>query len=535
MHTPQTDNQTPRPLTLVVLFLALLGARLLGGHFASFYQVDEVSLANGVAALLRHNDLADSYRYGPQVGYHRLVLAIDLLLGGNARAIPIIMIALSALGGAIIPVCGLVSFPTLLTKAERWALAGFLAINPILWMSSMYGNSTTPAIALLALSVAWLSQNPGRVGEAIALALFAAAVVVRADTVLAAPFIALLLWQRYASVRNVLLRGAPYVIVLGALYAWLFVADPRMASSASDVGSHLTNPFPTEFWEYLLWSTSPVALALAVVGVTELARTRRSLLALMAAWCVPFFAFYFGATTTPRYFIPTIIPVAVLSAVGAFALARLLAPTRARAMGAVIGAVCVAPLFVGLGWFSSSSWRNLLNEAQFETQVGPMWTGALLYKSYVTPRLFAQSLRSPAFGRSSISEWPMDSSLATVADGGARGRTIVVLLSGWNGHAFHFYANVHGAKYVSRAQGPIFATETWMELGGARVMSIARRIPEYRAMSKLPLKADDEVWMTAWNSTDEAFARTQIPDGLAMTLVSGADRPVRRYVVRAKT
>ncbi len=217
MHTPQTDTQTPRPLTLVVLFLALLGARLLGGHFASFYQVDEVSLANGVAALLRHNDLADSYRYGPQVGYHRLVLAIDLLLGGNARAIPIIMIALSALGGAIIPVCGLVSFPTLLTKAERWALAGFLAINPILWMSSMYGNSTTPAIALLALSVAWLSQNPGRVGEAIALALFAAAVVVRADTVLAAPFIALLLWQRYASVRNVLLRGAPYVIVLGAL------------------------------------------------------------------------------------------------------------------------------------------------------------------------------------------------------------------------------------------------------------------------------------------------------------------------------
>ena len=519
----------------MVLFLALLGARLLGGHFAWFWQVDEISLADGVVALLRHNDLGDSYRYGPQVGYHRLVLGIDLLLGGNARLIPVIMISLSALGGAIIPICGLVSFPTLLTKGERWALAGFLAVNPILWMSSMYGNSTTPAVALLAISVAWLSQNPGRVGEALALACFAAGVVVRADTVLASPFIALLLWQRYANVFTVLLRGAPYVVVLGALYAWLFAVDPRMATSTSDVGSHLTNPFPTEFWEYLLWSTSPFALALAVVGVTELARTRRALLALMAAWCVPFFAFYFAATTTPRYFIPTIIPVAVLSAVGAFALARLLAPTRARLAGAAIGAICAAPLLVGVGWFSPSSWRNLLTQAQFETQVGPMWTGAFLYKSYVTPKLFAQSLGSPEFGRASVSEWPMDSSLATVAAGGARGHTIVVLLGGWNGHAFHYYANVHGAKYVSRKDGPIFATETWMELGGARLMTIARRIPEYQAMSKLPLKANDEVWIMAWNAADETFVQTQLPDGLSMTLASGADRPVRRYILTVKS
>lgn len=535
MHTRQIDSETPRPLTLVVLFLALLGARLLAGHFAWFWQVDEVSLADGVVALLKHNTIADSYRYGPQVGYHRLVQGIDLLLGGNARWVPTIMIALSALSGAIIPICGLVSFPTMLTKWERWALAGFLTINPILWMSSMYGNSTTPAIALLAISVAWLSQNPGRIGEAIALAFFAAAVFVRADTVLATPFIALLLWQRYRNIGAVLLRGAPYVVMLGALYAWLFAVDPRMASSASDVGSHLTNPFQTQFWEYLLWATSPVALALAVVGVTELARTRRALLGLMVAWCLPFFAFYFGATTTPRYFVPTIFPIAVLSAVGAFSLARILAPGRVRVAGAFVGAVAVAPLFIGLGWFSPTSLRNLLDEAQFETQVGPMWTGALLYKSYYLPRAQRRFAFNPGFGRASISEWPMDSSLATVANGGARGRTIVVLLSGWNGHAFHFYANVHGAKYVSRAAGPTFATETWMELGGARVMSIARRTPEYRAMTKLPLKADDEVWITAWNAADEAFVETQLPDGLSMALVSGADRPVRRYVVRAKT
>ncbi len=533
MLTPASNHETPSPFTLAALFLALLAARLLGGHFAWFWQVDEVSLADGIVALIRHNEVADSYRYGPQVGYHRLVQGIDLLLGGNPRLVPVIMIALSATAGAIIPICGLVSFPALLTMTERWVLGGFLAINPILWMSSTYGNSTTPAIALLAISVAWLSQHPGRLGETIGLAFFAAAVFVRADTVLASPFIAVLLWQRYGNIRDVLLRGAPYVVVLGALYATLFALDPRMATATDDVGSHLTNPFPTKFWEYLVWSTSPVALALAVVGVTELARTRRALLALTAAWCIPLFAFYFGATTTPRYFIPTIIPVAVLSAVGAVALPRLLAPARVRSAAAVLFAVCVAPLFVGLGWFSPSSWRTLLNESQFETQVGPMWTGALLYKTYVSPTLFSQSLRSGPFGRASYTEWPMDSGLATVAAGGAKGRTVVVLLSGWNGHAFHFYANVHGAKYISRAPGPVFATETWMELGGARLMAIARRVPEYRAMTTLPVKADDEVWMTAWSADDEAFLRTQIPGGLSLTLLTGADRPVRRYSVRA--
>ncbi len=530
---PRSNTQTPGPLTLAALFLALLAARLLGAHFAWFFQNDEVSLADGIAALMRHNDLADTYRYGPQVGYHRLVQGIDLALGGNLRAIPLIMIVLSAMGGAIIPVCGLVSFPELLTRGERWALGGLLAINPILWMSSTYGNSTTPAIALLALSVALLSRGPGRSIENLALALFAAGVVVRADTILAAPFIGLLLWQRHGSVRKVALRAAPFVLALAALYAWLFVVDPRMATAGTDVGSHLTNPFPTEFWEYLLWSTSPVALALAVVGVTELATTRRSLLALMGAWCVPFFAFYFAATTTPRYFIPTVFPVAVLSSVGVFALARLLAPGRVRAATTLIGALCVTPLFVGMGHFSPSSWRNVLNESQFETQVGPMWTGALLYKTYVFPRFLSRSVRNPGFGRASVSEYPIDSGLTAVAAGSARGRTVAVLLAGWNGHVFHYYANVHGARYTSRATGPIFATETWMDLGGARLMSIARRVPEYRAMTKLPLKANDQIWMTAWNAADEGFLQTQIPDGLRLTLMSGADRPVKQYVLSA--
>ncbi len=533
------DTDTPRPLTgpltLALFFGALFGARLLAAHFAWFYQNDEVSLANGVAALVQHNEFADTYRYGPQAGYHRLVQGLTVLLGSDVRAIPIIMIVLSALAGAVIPLCGLLLFPFDLTRGERWTLGALLAINPILWMSSGYGNSTTPSTALCVVAVTMLSRRPARALELSALALFAAAVFVRADTILVTPLLGLMLWQRHGSVRAVLLRGVPFALALAALYAVLFVRDPRMATAASDVGSHLTNPFPTHFWEYLLWSTSPFAFVLAIVGVTDTAASRRPLLALMAAWALPFFAFYYGSTTTPRYFIPSIVPLAVLSAVGAIALARLLAPRHVRAAGAVVAAFCVAPLFIGLGWFSPSSWKNLLRESEFETQVGPMWTGALLYKSYLTPSPLARSVRHSGFGKGNLTEHAIDSSLAVVAAGGAKGRTIVVLMQGWNGHVFHFYANVHGARYTARAPGPIFATETWMEMGGARIMSIARGEPRYRATAKLPLKADDEIWMIAWTAEDEAFLQTQIPDGLTLAVRGQPHRPVTQYVLQPRS
>ncbi len=526
------EADTPRALTLVLLFVALFSARLLGAHFSWFYQNDEVMLANGVAALVQHNDLAESYRYGPQVGYHRLVQAITMLLASDVRVIPIIMIVLSALAGAVIPLCGLLLFPFELTRAERWTLGALLTINPILWMSSSYGNSTTPSTALCVVSVTLLSRRPGRAMEAAALAIFAAAVFVRADTILATPLIGLMLWQRHGSVREVLLRGTPFALALAAVYAVLFLRDPRMATAASDVGSHLTNGFQTHFWEYLLWSMSPFAFVLAIVGVTDTAATRRPLLALMGAWAFPFFAFYYGSTTTPRYFIPGVVPVAVLSAVGSLALARLLAPRHVRTSGALIAALCVAPLFIGLGWFSPSSWKNLLRESEFETQVGPMWTGALLYKSYLTPAPLARSLRHPGFGKGNLTEHAIDSSLAAVASGSARGHTIVVLMKGWNGHVFHFYANVHGARYTARRPGPIFASETWMDIGGARIMSIARGEPQYRATHTLPLKPDDEIWMMAWTAEDETFLHTQIPDGLTLAVRGRATGPVTQYVLR---
>jgi hypothetical protein len=517
-------------MTTVALFLALLALRILAAHYAFFFQNDEVSIAAGTAALLNHS-IADTYRYGPQAGYYRLVQGLSWLLGG-ARWVPGVMITLSAIAGTVIPFSALGFMPRQLERRERVAMALLIAINPILWMSSTYGNSTMPATALLALAAMLLSREPSRGTEAGALALFAAAVFVRADTILATPAIAVLLWQRYGAVRPAMLRLTSVALGLAALYAIMFLVDPRMASTVSAVTSHLTNRFQTHFWDYLLWGTSPFILALAVVGLVRGLESRRPAMAVVAAWCLPFFAFYFAATTTPRYFIPTVVPLALLSAIGVVALPRLFAP-RERLAGIVTAAACAAPLFVGLGWFSPSSWKTMLKEAEFETQVGPMWTGAFLYKSYVVPGVLERSIRHPAFGLSEPTQAALDTSLQQIASGSRRGHTVVALLGGWNGQVFHYYANLYGAHYESVDPGQVFATKSWMTLGGARVMSIAVWDASYGALAQLPVAQGDEVWIMAWSPQAQAGAESKLPAGASLAPLGPNAGPVHRFLVQA--
>lgn len=522
----------PRPLLIATLAIVLLAARLLGAHFIAFYQHDEVLLAASVATLAR-DSIGDVYRYGPQIGYYRLVEGLQSLLGGDLRTVPIIMITLSTLSGTIIPLCGLFAFPNLLTSTERWVLAGLLVINPILWMSSTYGNSAMPSAALLVVAVAILSNWPRPALEAAALALYGAAILVRADAVLAFPLVVLLLHLRYREIRVTLTRTAPLVIVLAVVYGFLFLTDTHMATALEGVKGHLTSPaFETRFWDYLLWSTSPLILAFAVVGVRELLAARRQLMACVAVWCLPFFAFYYSSTTSPRYFVPTAMPVMVCSSVGAMALIPLLAPLRRWLAAAVLALLATLHLFIGLSHFTPGSPKNLLEQAQFETHVGPLWTGAYLYKTYFTPWFLGRSLRHPGFGRDNRTQQTLDSSLAAVATGAERGHTIVVLLGGWNGHVFHYYAQVHGAHYTSRAPGPeftTFATETWMTLGGARLMSIRWANPEYRAMQRLPVGPGDQVWVLAFNSEIDNLLRAQVPRDLALVVDDDTKPPVRRY------
>ena len=188
-------------------------------------------------------------------------------------------------------------FPNLLTSTERWVLAGLLVINPILWMSSTYGNSAMPSAALLVVAVAILSNWPRPALEAGALALYGAAILVRADAVLAFPLVVLLLHLRYREIRVTLTRTAPLVIVLAVVYGFLFLTDTHMATALEGVKGHLTSPaFETRFWDYLLWSTSPLILAFAVVGVRELLAARRQLMACVAGGACRFLR----STTAPR-------------------------------------------------------------------------------------------------------------------------------------------------------------------------------------------------------------------------------------------
>jgi hypothetical protein len=522
------------PWVFVVGFCALLAARLLSAPIVSFIGLDEISLAAGVSALVGHNELSDTYRYGPQVGYHRLIQLLVGLTGGSARNIPLLMTFVSAASAAIIPLCGLALFPAALSRVERWVLAGLLAINPILWMSARYGNSTSPATALLVLAVTILSTRPARRWEAIGLACFGLGVIVRADTILAAPAIGLLLWQRYARIAPVAVRVVPVGAAVAVVFAGFFLWDPRMADSVRGVADHLASPSLTKFWEYLLWSTGPVAFVFAIVGMTEMARERRELLWIAAAWCAPFFVFYYSATTTPRYFVPTVVPIAIASAIGALALGPLLAPQRARLASILLGGLAMAPLFVGLSWYSPNSWMNRVRDATFPTQIGPMWTGAFLYKSYRYAPAMVRAVTTSGFGRTNPTERAIDSSFAAVKSGASRGHTVIIILDGWSGHMTHFFANAYGARYRSKAPGPMFTTETWMELGGAQLMSISRGSPGYQALSALPLRQDDQLWLYAVTAESDVEIRALVPPGLELRVVSRADAPVRQYVANAR-
>src|SRR5262249_6208848 len=160
-----------------------------------------------------------------------------------------------------------------------------------------YGNSAMPSVALLAVGVTILSNTPRPLTEGMGLALFGAAIFVRADAVLAFPAVAVMLHQRYGSLRTVVTRLAPLVAALGALYGTLWPVDPHMRGAVEDVTGHLTGPFLTRFWDYLVWSTSPIILAFAVVGFRQLLAERGKLSLFVATWCLPFFAFYFASTT----------------------------------------------------------------------------------------------------------------------------------------------------------------------------------------------------------------------------------------------
>ena len=104
-------------------------------------------------------------------------------------------------------------------------------------------------------------------------------------------------------------------------------------------------------------------------------------------------------------------------------------------------------------------------------------TGALIYRTFSNRGVLAWSLAAPQFGKTNRYWEPaaFTKALEILADEAAPRRTVVVLLSGGWSHAFHYHAQIAGARYLSRrpaARSGSVGGDTWLEIGNTRVETI---------------------------------------------------------------
>ncbi len=510
-----TDAAVGPFLLVGLLAAALLLARLLSASYGAFYEGDEISIAAGVAGIA-HDNAAFLYRYGPQVGYYRLVEGLTALFGGDVLTIPVVMTTLSVLAGTFIPLAGLYAFRGDLTKVERWLLAGTLAASPILWTSSRYGNTALPAGALVVAAVGLLSNRPQRRGEIVALALFGLAILVRADSVLASGAIGVVLWRNHGSFQAALGRMVLLGVMLAAIYGALFAIDPYMLQIFGDVRAHLTTPDRTRFFELLIWAVSPFPLAYAILGLRDLEPARRWLLAVLAAWCVPSMGFYFAATTTPRYFILPAFAIAIASAVGMSNVAKI-APRWPRLAWAVVLLTASLHMFVGLSNFYPNVKRGWLTDARVGSHDGDVLAGAFLYNSYVQHR---PALTHPRVGQVAPVDMSYIAAFDALARHGHHGENIVLIYSGGEGHVVHFFAQNAAATVRDKRRTYRSDDAVSYDIGGARLTAIGLYKFDSDTAPRVPVKAGDVVWLLnrAPGKSPDTESRIAIfmPPGLAL-------------------
>jgi hypothetical protein len=533
----------------VVFFVVLLTARLMGAYFQYFWEEDELSLAAGTAALVRDSIGGGLYRYAPQLGYYRFIEGVDLLLGGRVGLIPFIMKAVSALSGALIPLAALFTFRRALTVQERWLMAAVLTVNPIVWTSAQYGNSGMLQAAMIAVAVAILSNRPRVGAETLSLVLFGLAVVARADAILVAPVVAYLIWVNHPGRRGAAIARAVLVSMAVAVpYALALAFDPRSDNMGTEIALHIFNSwYPTMFWEYLIWAISPIPLLVAFVGFRQLLAERREVWGFVLAWCTVPILFYYGSTTTPRYFLLTAVPIALCTAVGVTDLARVTARiVRPSLAWATVLLLVNVHLFVGLGRFTPDNVLNPFIGPTLRTHDGFMPTGALLYWTYNPSGKLLGNLGLRGFGEGSFYGEGFPALFTDLRSGAREGRTAVILLDGGFAHGFHYYAQLEQATYVSRVPGLYFETETWLELDGMRIMTISREAPQWEGLERLELQSGDLIYRMRGDPFPDAVTVEKLPPGLELELLTSSPplaavrdfngRPfAERYVVVSQT
>ncbi len=391
---------------VLLVFGILLVARLLGVYNIFFLEEDEISLAASIAALVRDN-VGDLYRYTPQLGYHRILEWITLALGGDVSRVPWLMKLWSVMVGALVPALGLLLFRDQLSLRERWLVVLTLAVNPILWRSSQYGNTVIASLGFVVLGLVFLSNRGGTWTRILGLSSLGLAIFVRADAVLLIPLFGFLLYRQVGSLRAMAAWLGALAAVGAVVAAVILLVDTRLDGAGSAVATHMFgSDNRTQFWEYLIWAMSPLVVGFAILGARALSDSHPALLAAVLIGCAGPVLFYFRATTTPRYFLLVTVPLAIAVAVGledtAVRLGRWMG--RRVAWGVVLG-LATLHLFVGLGQFPSNIPRAAITDARIPTHDGPMPTGALLYDTYLRGGFLRQSFRNAGFGQMERGNW----------------------------------------------------------------------------------------------------------------------------------
>jgi hypothetical protein len=528
-----------RASTALGVFTVLFVIRSLAVFSTYFFQIDEVSMGTGAVALIRGTG-AGIYHYTPQVGYYRLVEAIALLLGGRVTLVPAIIKGLSAAAGAAIPTCALFAFARELTVRQRWLAALVLALNPLIWIISQYGNAALVATAFATGGLVVLSNRPGVAGRLFACTLLGMAALVRADTVLLAPVIAWLFYRIGGSPGQTARWCAGFGMVMAAVFGAILAFDPLADNALRAISNHMRST-DHHFWGFLLWSASPIPLLFALWGLRVMFGAEPRLLIALALWAVPTLVFYAPAATIPRYFVNVMVPLAIASAVGLDdAIERASMWVGGGVARVAVPALAAVHLFVG---FAYLPWdRGLtapLRGGNAPTQGGEeLPTGALLYRTFSNRGVLAWWLRNPQFGTTDR-YWEAAAftrAVELLADPRAPKRTVIVLLSGGWAQALHYHAEVAGARYLARrpldSSGTLFV-DTWFEIGNARVETIPWRPNAYDLVPRFDVSAGDEIWVLGRKPFPDEESLQKLPPGLSLVAADGFDPNIQVFRVSA--
>ena len=112
--------------------------------------------------------------------------------------------------------------------------------------------------------------------------------------------------------------------------------------------------------------------------------------------------------------------------------------------------------------------------------------------------------------------------------------TTVLLLDTGYGHAFHYHAQEAGARYVSRKPtdpSVPFSSETWIEFGNSKIMTVAIWSKHYKEMKQLPVTAGDRVWVMGSTPFPDQSALEKIPVGMIFSPAPSFDERIRIFEI----